>query len=126
MNIVKKLELQIKSVKYRECAYATRFIKSSYRKVNDAACLIRSCSIADAQRRIMFCPTKAAAEVRKALQSAIANDQYLNGENEVPFIIQAISERCKMLKRVRPAARGRANRIIKHFSRIKIILGRPI
>ncbi len=126
MNVLKKLELKIKSQRYKQCAHATRFIKSSYRKVNDAACLIRSCSIIEAQRKIKFCPTKAAAEVRKALQSAIANDQYLNGAEDIPFVIQAISERCKMLKRMRPASKGSAHPIIKHFARIKIILGRPI
>ena len=84
---------------------------------------IRGKSVQDAMDFLTFSKQEAASVIKKLLESAIAN-----AENNNKLDIDALEVKSIMvnqgmrLKRMRPRARGRADRIIKPTCHIEIIL----
>ena len=68
-------------------------------------------------------PTRIAGEVKKAVQSAIANAEN-NHDLDVDALVvsEASVGKSIRMKRFRARARGRASQIIKPFSRIRIVV----
>ena len=99
-------------------------IRSSVQKIGLVAALIRKEMVSKAIVNLDFSKKRIASEVKKVLLSAIANAQHNhNLEIDSLYVAEVIVGRATALKRMRPRARGRGNRINKYYSNIKIVLG---
>jgi len=72
---------------------------------------------------LTFSKRRIAADVKKALQSAIANAEN-NHQLDVDrlFVAEATVGKSFVMKRFRPRARGRAGRIMKPFSNLTVVV----
>ena len=98
-------------------------IRGSAQKLNLVAQLIRGKRAEDALNILQFSPKAMAVDVRKVLASAIANAE--NNHNlDVDSLVVAEASVGKSLsmKRFTPRARGRSSRIVKPFSRVRIVV----
>ena len=98
-------------------------IRGSAQKLNLVAGLIRGKRAEEARNILTFSPKAMARDVRKVLESAIANAE--NNHNlDVDSLVVAEASVGKSLsmKRWNPRARGRAARIVKPFSRLRIVV----
>ncbi|MGE0178859.1 MAG: 50S ribosomal protein L22 [Sphingomonas sp.] len=98
-------------------------IRGSAQKLNLVAGLIRGKKAGDAMNILQFSPKAMAVDVRKVLASAIANAE--NNHNlDVDSLVVAEASVGKSLsmKRFVTRARGRSSRIVKPFSRVRIVV----
>ena len=98
-----------------------RMLKTSPQKLNLVAGLIRGKKVDRALNVLSFSKKRIAADVKKCLQSAIANAE--NNHNlavDGLIVSEAYVGKNLTLKRGRPRARGRFGKIIKPFSEITI------
>jgi large subunit ribosomal protein L22 len=98
-------------------------IRGSAQKLNLVAGLIRGKKAEEAMSILAFSPKAMARDVKKVLASAIANAE--NNHNlDVDSLVVAEASVGKSLsmKRWNPRARGRAARIVKPFSRVRIVV----
>jgi len=100
-----------------------RMLRVSPQKLNLLAQLIRGKKVATALADLEFSTKRISVEVKKALESAIANAEN-NHELDVDDLVvaQAYVGKDMVMKRFSPRARGRAGRIEKPFSNITIIV----
>src|SRR6201992_616811 len=101
----------------------SRSIRVSPRKLNLLAQSIRGKSAGAALSQLSFSPKRIAEDVKKVLESAIANAEN-NHQLEVDQLIvsEAYVGKALIMKRWRPRARGRVGRIMKPFSNLTIIV----
>jgi large subunit ribosomal protein L22 len=103
-------------------AYA-KFVRSSPRKLNLVAQLIRGKAASTALVDLDFCPRRIAREVKKTLMSAVANaENNHNLDVDRLVVAEATVGRQMVMKRFIPRARGRAGAIEKWFSNLTIIV----
>ena len=98
-------------------------IRGSAQKLNLVAALIRGRKAEDARNILTFSKKAMAVDVKKVLESAIANAE--NNHNlDVDSLVVAEASVGKSLsmKRWTPRARGRSSRIVKPFSRVRIVV----
>ena len=105
-------------------AYAVnRMIRTSPIKLNDVARMIRKQPVEKALATLEFSRKRVAREVRKTLESAIANAENNHGLDIDNLIVaEAYVGKALVMKRWRPRARGRVGRILKPFSRLTIVV----
>lgn len=110
-------------LKDNEAQAMLRQIRISPQKLNLVAQSIRGKSVEDALAQLTFSKKRIAADVKKVLQSAVANAEN-NHQLDVDELIVAEASVGKSLtmKRFRPRARGRTGRILKPFSRLTLIV----
>ena len=95
----------------------------SPQKAGLVANAIRGKSVQDAMDFLNFNKQKGSAVIKKLLESAIANAEHNNKADVDLFSVKSIIVNQGMrLKRMKPRARGRADRIIKPTCHIEIIL----
>ncbi|MDA8674355.1 50S ribosomal protein L22 [Gammaproteobacteria bacterium] len=95
----------------------------SPQKAGLVANAIRGKSVQDAMDFLVFNKQKGSAVVKKLLESAIANAENNNNADVDMLSVKSIIVNQGMrLKRMKPRARGRADRIIKPTCHIEIIL----
>lgn len=83
--------------------------------------LIRGKSVAEALDILTFSPKKGADIVKKVLESAIANAEHNNGADVDELAVSTVFvDEGMTMKRIRPRAKGRADRILKRSSHITI------
>jgi large subunit ribosomal protein L22 len=83
--------------------------------------LVRGRSVSDALDILNFSPQKAAVLVRKVVESAIANAENNEGADVDELRISEIFVNEGMtVKRIRPRAKGRADRIFKRTSHVTV------
>ena len=106
-----------------EAKATSRMLRVSPQKLNLLAQLIRGKKVATALADLEFSRKRISTEVKKALESAIANAEN-NHELDVDDLVvaQAWVGKDMVLKRFTPRARGRAGRIEKLFSNITIVV----
>ena len=98
-----------------------RMLKTSPQKLNLVAGLIRGKKVDRALNDLTFSKKRIAADVKKCLQSAIANaENNHNLDVDGLIVSEAYVGKNLTLKRGRPRARGRFGKIIKPFSEITI------
>lgn len=104
---------------------SARYLRISPSKLNQVAALIRSQHVDEARRILAFTPKAAARELTKVLEAAIANAEH---NYELPaeelFVKEVHCDEGPTLKRFRPRAQGRAYRIRKRTSHLRIIVER--
>ncbi len=100
-----------------------RNIRVSPQKLNLVAQMIRGKDAEQALNVLTFSKRRIANDVRKVLQSAIANAEN-NHQLDVDqlYVKEASVGKGMVMKRWRPRARGRVGRILKPFSQIRIIV----
>ena len=98
-------------------------VRSSPRKLNLLLKNIRGKKVDTAIRDLSFARQRVAHEVKKTVQSAIANAEN-NNQYDIDnlYIKEAYVGKGIVLKRFRPRAKGRASAIKKPFSNLTIIL----
>ena len=98
-----------------------RMLKTSPQKLNLLAGLIRGKKVDRALNDLTFSKKRIAVDVKKCLQSAIANaENNHNLDVDELIVSEAYVGKNLTMKRGRPRARGRFGRIIKPFSDITI------
>ena len=106
-----------------EAKAVARNIRVSPQKLNLVAALIRGKAVAAALADLQFSRKRIARDVRKCLESAIANAEN-NHDLDVDDLVVAEAHVGKglVMKRFSPRARGRAGRIHKPFSHLTIVV----
>ena len=98
-----------------------RMLRTSPQKLNLVAALIRGKKVERALNDLTFSKKRIAQDVKKCLQSAIANAENNHGLDVDELIVaEAWVGKNLVMKRGRPRARGRYGRIMKPFSEITI------
>ncbi len=107
-----------------EAQAITRNIRISPRKLNLVAGLIRNKPAAQAVATLTFSKRRIALQVKKTLQSAIANAEN-NHQLDVDQLIVLHAEVGKsiVMRRFHARGRGRSAQIEKFFSHLKIVVG---
>ena len=106
-----------------EAKAVARMLRVSPQKLNLVAQLIRGKKVASALADLEFSRKRIAKEVRKCLESAIANAEN-NHDLDVDDLIVAEAHvgKALVIKRFSPRGRGRVGQILKPFSHLTIIV----
>ena len=104
-----------------------RSVRSSPRKLNLLLKNIRGKKADIAIRDLSFARQRIASEIRKTVQSAIANAEN-NNQYDIDnlYIEEAYVGKSIVLKRFRPRAKGRASGIKKPYANLTIVLAEKI
>ena len=104
-----------------EAMAKTRMLKTSPQKLNLVAEQIRGMPVNDALAELTFSKRRIAQDVKKTLQSAIANAEHNHGLDVDELVVaEAWVGKNLVLTRGRPRGRGRFGRLLKPFSEITI------
>ncbi len=116
-------QAKARSLADNEAKAVARNLRVSPQKLNLVAGLIRGKKVATALADLEFSRKRIARDVKKCLESAIANAEN-NHELDVDDLVVAEAHVGKglVMKRFSPRARGRASRIEKPFSHITIVV----
>ncbi len=99
----------------------TKMLRTSPQKLNLVAQLIRGKKVDKALSDLTFSKRRIAGDVKKCLQSAIANaENNHNLDVDSLIVAEAWVGKNLVMKRGRPRARGRFGKIMKPFSEITI------
>jgi large subunit ribosomal protein L22 len=106
-----------------EAKAVARMLRVSPQKLNLVAQLIRGKKVETALADLQFSKKRIAREVKKCLESAVANAEN-NHELDVDDLIVAEAHvgKALVLKRFTPRGRGRMGRIFKPFSNLTIVV----
>ena len=106
-----------------EARAVTRLLRISPQKLNLVAASIRGKKVDKALADLTFSRKRIAADVKKTLESAIANAEN-NHDLDVDDLVgaQAYVGKNLVMKRWRARARGRVGRIEKSFSQLTVIV----
>jgi len=107
----------------KEALAVGTMIRGSARKLNLVAGLIRGRKVGDALNILSFSPKAMADDVRKVLASAVANaENNHNLDVDALVVSEASVGKSISMKRFATRARGRSSRIVKPFSRIRVVV----
>ncbi len=114
---------QERRLAYNEAQAVNTLIRTSPQKLNLVAAMIRGKAADRALADLTFSKRRVAGEVRKTLQSAIANAEN-NHDLDVDrlYVAEAFVGKSLTMKRFRARARGRVGRIVKSWSRLTVIV----
>jgi large subunit ribosomal protein L22 len=108
-------------VEENEAFAKLKMLRTSPQKLNLVAGLIRGKKVGKALSELTFSKRRIAQDVRKCLQSAIANAENNHGLDVDELVVaEAYVGKNLVMKRGRPRARGRYGKIMKPFSEITI------
>ena len=106
-----------------EAQAIARMLRTSPQKLNVVAGLIRGKKVEKALADLTFSKRRIAGDVKKCLQSAIANAENNHGlDVDALVVAEAWVGKNLVMKRGRPRARGRFGKIMKPFSELTIKL----
>ncbi|MDA0720908.1 MAG: 50S ribosomal protein L22 [Proteobacteria bacterium] len=98
-----------------------RMLRTSTQKLNLVAALIRGKKVEKALQDLTFSKKRISDDVKKCLQSAIANaENNHNLDVDALVVAEAYVGKNLIMKRGRPRARGRFGKIVKPFSELTI------
>ena len=104
-----------------EAMAKTKMLRTSPQKLNLVAAMIRGKKVDKALADLTFSKRRIAGDVKKCLQSAIANaENNHNLDVDSLVVAEAWVGKNMVMKRGRPRARGRFGKIMKPFSEITI------
>lgn len=103
-----------------------KYARTSPQKIRLVADQIRGLSVDRALNVLTFSNKKAAAIIKKLLESAIANAEHNDAADIDELKVSSVYvNQGPTLKRLRPRARGRADRIIKRMSHVTVTVAEP-
>ncbi len=106
-----------------EAMAKTRMMRTSGIKLNLVAEMIRNKPVDKALTDLTFSKKRIAGDVKKCLQSAIANAENNHGLDVDELVVaEAWVGKNLTMKRGRPRARGRFGKILKPFSELTIVV----
>jgi len=106
-----------------EAMAVARMLRVSPQKLNLVAESIRGKPVAHALADLTFSKKRIAGDVKKALQSAVANAENNHGlDVDTLIVAEAWVGKNITLKRGRPRARGRFGKILKPFAQVTIVV----
>ena len=110
-------------LKDNEALAVGRMIRVSPQKLGLVAQSIRGMKVDDALAELTFSKRRISQDVKKVLQSAIANAEN-NHDLDIDDLVvaEAYVGKNLVMKRYRPRARGRMGQILKPFSQITIVV----
>ena len=100
-----------------------RMLRTSPQKLNLVAQSIRGMRVERALNELTFSRKRIAQDVKKVLESAIANAEN-NHDLDIDSLVvdQAFVGKNLVMKRYKPRARGRMGKILKPFAEITIVV----
>jgi len=106
-----------------EAQAVSSMIRTSPRKLNLVAATIRGKAVDQALAELSFSKRRIAGEVKKVLQSAIANAEN-NHQLDVDALMvkEAYVGKAMVMKRWHARARGRVGKIVKPWSNLTIVV----
>ena len=112
-----------RSLAENEAQAVSRMLRVSPQKLNLVAQLIRGKKVASALADLQFSRKRIATDVRKCLESAIANAEN-NHDLDVDELVVAEAHvgKALVMKRFTPRGRGRVGSIAKPFSHLTIVV----
>ena len=100
-----------------------KFARSSAQKTRLVADQVRGLPVDKALNVLTYSPKKAAELVKKVLLSAIANAEHNEGADIDTLKVKTIFiDEGPSMKRIKPRAKGRADRIVKRTSHITVVV----
>ncbi|MDD3925345.1 MAG: 50S ribosomal protein L22 [bacterium] len=106
-----------------EAKASAKYVRIAPRKVRFVMELIRGKRVDDAINLLKFTPNMAAKAIEKVVQSAAANAEHnMAADREQLSVSRAFVDEGPTMKRFRPRAHGRANRIRKRTSHITVVV----
>ena len=107
-----------------EGAFAVaRFVRVTPMKARRVVDLVRGLPVDEALSVLQFSPQAASENVRKLLESAVANAENGEGLDRDSLVVSKVTvDEGPTLKRWRPRAQGRAYRIRKRTSHITVVV----
>lgn len=112
-----------KKTKENEARAYGKYLRTSERKLNLVAQMIRGKKAGRALIDLEFNSLRIAGEVKKVLQSAIANAENNHGLDVDRLVVaQATVGNTLKMKRYHARARGRAAPVVKKFSNLTIVV----
>ena len=106
-----------------EAMAKTRMLRTSPQKLNLVAQLIRGKKVDKALTDLTFSQKRISGDVKKCLQSAIANaENNHNLDVDELIVSEAWVGKNMTMKRGRPRARGRFGKILKPFAEVTILV----
>ena len=107
----------------KEAQAVLRNVRTSPIKLNQVAALIRGLPVGEALNQLTFSHRRISNDVKKLLQSAIANAENNHNLNVDDLVVkEAWVGKSTVMKRFSARARGRGARILKPFSHMTIIV----
>jgi large subunit ribosomal protein L22 len=106
-----------------EARAVLRNLRTSPQKLNLVAAMIRGKPAETALAELTFSKRRIARDVKKVLQSAIANAEN-NHQLDVDRLVvaEATVGKSFVMRRFRPRARGRVGKILKPWSRLTVVV----
>jgi large subunit ribosomal protein L22 len=100
-----------------------KWVRTSARKARVVLDHIRGLSVPEARTVLAFTPRAVATDIEKVLRSAVANaEANLGLDGDELVVAQAYADEGPTLKRWKPRARGRVNRIRKRTCHVTLVL----
>ncbi len=112
-----------RSLELNEAKAVINRLRISPRKLNLVAGLIRGMSVSSALVQLSFCGKRIADDVKKGLQSAIANAENNHNLNvDALYVKEAYVGKNLVMKRMHTRGRGRSAGILKPFANLTLIV----
>ena len=100
-----------------------KWVRTSARKARVVLDNIRGRSVPEARTILAFTTRAAATDIEKVLRSAVANAEANHGLDGDELVVEAAyADEGPTLKRWKPRARGRVNRIRKRMCHVTLVL----
>ena len=107
-----------------EVKATAKYLRIAPRKARLVIDLIRGKNVREAEAILRFSPQKGAELASKVLKSAVANaENNLSLDKEELIVKGAYVDEGPSLRRFKPRAQGRADRILHKMSHITIVVG---
>ena len=107
-----------------EAKAVAKYIRISPRKARLVVDLIRGKSVDEAEAILRFTPNRAAETIVKVLKSATANaENNLHLNRDELKVVAAYVDEGPSIKRFKPRAQGRADRMLHRMSHITVVVG---
>lgn len=107
-----------------EVKATAKYLRISPRKARLVIDLIRGKNAKEAEAILKFTPNKGAELIAKVLNSAIANAEHnLNLAKDDLYVVKAYVDEGPSLRRFKPRAQGRADRMVHRMSHITVVVG---
>ena len=101
----------------------TRYARMSPKKMRDISRIVQGRKAVEAVEYLSLIPRKSARLIAKTLKSAIANaENNHNLDVDALVVKEASVGKSIVMKRFATRARGRSTRIIKPFSRLRVVV----
>ena len=107
-----------------EAKAVAKYIRIAPRKARLIIDLIRGKNVREAEAILKFVPNRAAEPIAKVLHSAVSNaENNLELDKEDLIVTKVFVDQGPSLKRFKPRAMGRADRMVHRTSHITVVVG---